>query len=280
MRMSFFNRGLSCCRPWALALLCAAFVLCGCQSVDTVSPVVVEPAADVRLSLDSFVNVHYGSNRSLPGWQITRTAIETTLDLWYEQVQVRQAVTDGTPEDLKAFLRRLPGPQDCDISVVYLGSIQDAAGNWEFTDGQRANWRHLLAATPPTPHPRRIVILDACHAAVVRDIPDWAHRLGTVTLLAAGRTEKTYQFLPSAMLPVEVSKHYPAAWGWGQTYLPPDWRKHISFLGLMWIQTVAETAAPPKNPEDWKHFFDNCTQNAAHFGRSVSRRWGSSIQTY
>jgi hypothetical protein len=261
-------------------LLIAVITLGGCHSADGAVPAAVQPLSGMRVAFDSFVAVNYEKNRSLHGWQTTQMAIGTTLKLWYDKVQVRQTVVDGTSADLQRFLLALPGPKDCDISVVYLGSIQDASAGWEFVNGDIANWRDLLAAAPPPAHPCRIVVLDACHAAAVCGIPTWAERLGTVTLLASGTTEQTYQFAPSALLPIDVPKHYPLAWAWAQTHLPPDWSRHISFLGLIWIETVAKTPLPPADKMDWTQFFNVCGQNAAAFRRTISHRWGSALQAF
>ena len=261
-------------------LLAVACALGGCNPVEVAVPAEVQPLSGVRVAFDSFVNVNYGKNRSLHGWKTTQTAIGTTLKLWYEDVQVRHTVMDGTPSTLKTFLLTLPSPEDCDISVVYLGSIQNTTAAWEFVNGEFANWRDLLAAAPPPAHPCRIVILDACYAASVRSIPGWVEGFGTVTLLASGSTENTYQFEPSALLPINVQKRYPQAWAWGQTHLPSDWSKNISFLGLIWIDAVAKPSSPPVNLADWVEFFDICGQHAATFRQTTSDRWGSAVQTF
>ncbi|MEN6309664.1 MAG: hypothetical protein ABFD91_18100 [Anaerohalosphaeraceae bacterium] len=239
----------------------------------------VHPRAGVRVAFDSFVNAHYGKNRTLGGWPTTRDAVETTLKLWYEP-QVRQHIVDGTPADMVTFLNRLPGPEQCDISVVYLGSIQDADANWEFIDGTKAGLTDMLASANPTAHPCRIVILDTCHAAAVKDFEGWAGRFAAVTLLASGRMEKTYQFEPSALAPIDVEIHYPRAWGWAQTYLCPDWKKQVSFLGLMWMETAANTLSPPIDAAGWMYFFEHCSSTAAVFRQTVGRRWGADIQTF
>lgn len=277
-----FNQYLQCrlfCFRTTIALS-VVLGLCGCYHPETAAPAVVEPIVGTRVAFDSFVNVNYGKSRSLPGWRTTRTVIETTLGLWYEQLDIRQAVTDGTPSDLQMFLRNLPGPEACDISVVYLGSIQSDSASWEFVNGQSSDWRHLLDIAPPPEHPGRIIILDACHAGAVRSIPDWKKRFGAVTLLASGQTELTYQFLPSALLPIDVAKHYPAGWAWGQTHLPADWKQHISYLGLIWIQTAARLPAAPENHTDWKAFFEACVHEAATFRQTISLRWGSTLQVF
>ena len=262
------------------ALLSAVLVLVGCGSVEVTEPVAVTPQGGVRVAFDSFVNVGYERDRSLPGLAITRDAIAVTLGLWYEQIVVRQSVIDGTPADLEGFLRDLPGPEQCDISVVYLGSIQTDTGGWEFVNGDIVYWRDVLASSLSTAHPCRIVILDACHAAAVRDIPVWSQQFATVTLLASDRDEKTYQFEPVRLMPVDLQKHYPAGWSWAQTYLQPHWRRHISFLGVMWAETAAHAAQPPADAAGWTTFFDACSQNATLFHQSKSPRWGSTMQTF
>jgi hypothetical protein len=255
-------------------------VLAGCRVPDVSPPAAVVPRAGVHVAFDSFVNVRYDQGRSLPGLQTTRTVIETTLKQWYDRVDVRQSVTDGTPADLRRFLSALPGPQECEISIVYLGSIQNASAGWEFANGQTASWDDLLADPDIPAHPCRIVILDSCYAAAVRTIPAWTKRFGTISLPASGPDERTYQMEPSALRPLDVQKHYPDAWGWAKHYLPPVWQKHVSFLGLMWIQTVNQTASPPAGTSDWAAFFSDCSNNAELFRRDISGRWGSSMQPF
>lgn len=260
--------------------LSAVVALSGCGSVDIAVPAESQPLSGVRVAFDSFTAVNYEKNRSLHGWRTTRTAVNTTLKLWYDRLDVRQTVEDGTPAELKTFLRDLPGPEDCDISVVYLGSNQNVRADWEFVNGEFVNWRDLLAAATPPAHPCRIVILDACHAAAVRHIPAWAERLATVTLLASDAGELTYDFAPSALTPIDVKKHLPSAWGWAHTHLPPEWNKRVSYLGLMWIQAAAQVRTPPAEAAGWMRFFAACEENAADFRRTVSRRWGSTVETY
>ncbi len=252
--------------------------LSGCKSTDIVVPLKVQPRTDVRAAFDSFINVHYDKNRTLGGWPTTCDAVETTLKLWYEQVQVRQHIVDGTPSDLADFFSQLPGPEQCDISVVYLGSIQDVDGNWEFVNGTTAKLTDVLASAHLPQHPCRIVILDTCHAATVGGDENWTRHFAAVTLLASGRMEKTYQFEPSALAPIDVEKHYPKAWGWAQTYLRPDWKKQISYLGLMWMETTANIAVPPADTTSWRCFFEQCRNRGATFRQVIGRRWGSQLQ--
>ncbi|MBN2513586.1 MAG: hypothetical protein JXB18_11670 [Sedimentisphaerales bacterium] len=260
-------------------LVLLSIFLSGCSSTAIVVPLTIQPQPAVRVAFDSFINVHYDKNRTLGGWLTTRDAVETTLKRWYEQVQVRQRMVDGTAADLAAFFSQLPGPEQCDISVVYLGSIQDVDAVWEFVNGTTAKLTDVLALANAVEHPFRIVILDACHAAAVNSDENWTRHFAAVTLLAAGRMEKTYQFEPSALAPIDVEKHYPRAWGWAQIYLPPDWKKQISFLGLMWMETAAQTRQPPSDAAGWKHFCDHCGSHAQAFRQTFGRRWGSRIQT-
>ena len=263
----------------------ALVMLAGCASRDfaaanKAASAVVLSRPEIRVAFDSFVNVHYGKTRSLHGWKTTQTAIETTLMQWYPNLEVRQTLIDGTPEQLGEFLRRLPGPEDCDISIVYLGSIQSPQAEWEFVDGRREQWRTRLAASPPPTHHCRIVILDACHAAAVQHIPAWAEQFGTITLLASARDELTYDFAPSAMTPIDLRKHLPAVESWAQTHLPPEWNRRISYLGLIWIQTAAQTEYPPADVAGWWQWAAACRENAAAFRQTISRRWGATVTPY
>lgn len=265
-----------------LCILCSVFcvlTVSGCRTpAAPVALPVVLPQPDVRIAFDSFTNVHYGKMRSLYGWQTTQNAIDTTLRQWYAEVQNRQSMTDGTPAQLTSFLENLPTAADCAVSVVYLGSIQSTDGQWVFVNGERASWRDLLAADIP-PHPFRIVILDVCNAAIVRQIPAW-RKLATVTLLASDENELTYDFSPASLRPVDSKRYFPMAQVWGQSYLKPGWNKHISFLGLIWMQAAAETFQSPLDTSDWIQFFNRCGRHAADFRRVHGRRWSSMVQVY
>lgn len=253
-------------------------MLSGCAAIETAPPVNVTLMSDVRVAFDSFVSAGYGRGRSMPGFQTTRNVIEATLTSWYESVTIGQAVVDGTPEGLCRFLNNLPDASQCDISVVYIGSIQGPAANLEFVGGRTANWRQTLAAVPIAAHPNRIVILDACHAAAVRSIAAWSERLAVVTLLASGPTEKTYQFEPVRLSPINVRKHYPLAQNWADKHLGPKWDRHISFLGLMWAETTAHTTTPPADTVQWQRFLQSCGRTAQEFCQTKSPRWGSTVQ--
>lgn len=257
---------------------CIALVLWGCDTVEMVPPAKITPLSDIRVSFDSFINVGYKQGRSLPGLQTTCRMIQTTLGLWYQQLHVRQTMIDGTPTDLRRFLKNLPGPQACDISVVYLGSIQTSDGALAFTDGQRISWHDLLA-TPFVKHPCRIVILDVCHAAVVKSIPKWHQQFSSVTLLATDVDEVTYQFEPIRLKPINIRKHYPQVQDWAHYYLEPGWDHHVSFLGLIWLATGVDVTVPPMNKAAWVRFFENCCQKAIDFRHTKSNRWASTLLT-
>ena len=254
--------------------------LTGCNNPDVAEPIQIQSLSGTRVAFDSFVNFNYNKYRSLPGWLTTRTAIETTLHLWYDQVNFRQNIANGTPEGLKAFLLALPGPEECDISVIYLGSIQDGAANWEFVNGNTVNWHHLLAEEKLPMHPCRVVILDSCHAAAVRNIPAWTQRFASVTLFASDASELTYQFYPASLLPIDVQNRFPITWAWSQKYMPPGWSKNISFLGLVWIETVSNINLPPADKRGWTEFFKVCNQNSEKFRLTTGGRWGSTVQVF
>lgn len=260
--------------------LLTGIIFTGCTETAVITPIKVHSVPDTKVAFDSFVNFDYKKRRSLPGWQTTKTSIEKTLGLWYDQVNVRQDIANGTPTDLKSFLLALPGPEECDISVVYLGSIQDDLANWEFVNGEIANWYNLLAEENLPEHPCRIVIFDSCHSAVVRNIPSWSQRFASVTLFASSASEVTYQFYPSALLPVDVQKRFPSAWAWAQSYMPVEWSKNISFLGLIWIETVSNINLAPADKIEWTEFFKSCSQNSENFRLIMGSRWGSTVHVF
>jgi len=124
------------------------------------------------------------------------------------------------------------------------------------------------------------VILDVCYAAAVQDIPGWCDRFAPVTLLAAGRSDKTYQFEPVRRMPIDVRKRYPQAQDWAQMHLGPQWDRHVSFLGLMWMAATVQTDAPPGDKVQWVRFLENCSQAATDFRRTKGCRWASTVQTF
>jgi len=266
-------------RFWILYQICliAAICLFGCGEADMAALHRVEQEPDRKVVFDSFTNVGYGKLKSLPGLLTTRDAIETTLKTWFGDFQSGQTVVDGSIADLEDFLAALPGPDDCDISIVYLGSVQGPKADWKFTNGKFQNFHKLLDKIEIKPNPNRIIIFDTCHAEAICDTPDRNNFLGGLTLLASSRDEKAYQFSPSALRPIDIKIHYRWAWQWGQRYLPPGWDKHISFLGLVWLETAGQKQAVPCGIMQWEKFFDGCANNAQIVENTIGRRWGSTI---
>lgn len=260
---------------------CSFILIClfGCSQANKIVLNDIEKMPNIKITFDSFTNVSYGKSRSLPGWLTTRTVIENTLKSWFSNFQLGQIVTDGTPTDLEVFLTNLPGTEDSNLSIVYLGSIQDAKANWEFVGGNFQNFHALLSRTKISANPNRIIIFDTCHAQAICSTNDQNNFLGNLTLLASSLNEKTYQFNPSALKPIDIKKHYQWAWQWGETYLPQGWSEHISFLGLVWLDTAAQRQIPPGDIMQWKQFFDECTSNAETIQNTIGRRWGSTIKT-
>jgi len=268
-------------RLWVLCLISSVvaigFIGCGEANTNRVILHRVEQEPDCKVIFDSFANVGYGKLKSLPGLLTTRDAIETTLKTWFSDFQSGQTVVDGSIEDLENFLTRLPGSDDCDISIVFLGSIQSPKADWKFTNGEFRNFHELLDKIKIKPNPNRIIIFDTCHAETICDTPRRNNFLGRVTLLASGRDEKAYQFSPSALNPIDIRSHYQWAWQWGQRYLPRGWDKHISFLGLVWLETAGQRQIVPCDIMQWKKFFDDCSNNAQIIENTIGRRCGSTI---
>ena len=240
---------------------------------------------NVRVRFDSFVNAGYAKGRSLPGLKTTARAIETTLGLWYEQAAVGQTVVDGTPGQLRQFLNNLPSAQECDISVVYIGSIQSPDGAVMFVNKQFARWQDIYrrkvvrAADPSVPGLSYWMFVTAGRCVM---FPPGAEQFCTgLPCWRRGGRNEPINSKPVRLMPIDVQKHYPAAQGWAQTYLEPGWNRAYQFPGINVDTDGCEnTFAACGQPRAGKRFFDACSQNAAIFCKSINHRWGSTVQTF
>jgi len=229
-----------------------------------------------RVRFDSFVNENYRHLPALHGWQNTRAVMASSLAGWFLILEQGQAVTDGTPDQLADFLKKLPGAKDCDISVVYLASQQSARGDWEFVGKERCNWSDLLRESKIPPHPSRIVVMDSCYARVVGDMEGW-EKLATLSLFAASGDERAWELDLSTKVPIDFRRRYPGAWAWSRRRLPEDWDGRISFLGLMWMEACAGWKEAPVTITEWERFFGRCEELAHRFRELHGRRWFSTL---
>ncbi len=265
-------------RVVALLLGAAISAPLGAAARETPPPAsAAPPQAQCRVRLDSFVGVHYRGLPKLLGWASTARVVRQTLAQWFPQFVQGQAVADGSPEELDAFLRQLPGPVAADVSIVYLASQQAADGSWAFVNGQGAPWSRIITRARPIPvHPRRIVIVDACYAAILEDVPGWRSSFPGPVLFAASRREQTFELRLDTRQPLDFKRRAPEAWAWSHRSLP-DWDGRLSFLGLAWMQASRSWQSGPRDLGDWEAFLGDCCAQGAAFKDTVGRRWGSTL---
>lgn len=260
-----------------IILICLLFSGCA-DKRETTKPIFPIKNNTLKVSYDSFVNVNYGKRRSLLGWQTTEQIIQKSLESWFVHLQIGQRQIDGSGLDLKNFLMNLSDPNQCDISIVYLGSMQDQEANWEFVDGSYHNWHSILNNIQIPKHPNRIFIIDSCHSQILCPIFK-SKGYSNLIITTALAHQKTYQFEPLQMRPIDIKKYFPQGYIWAQNHLNADWGKSISFLGLVWLQTAAKTQSPPTNTEQWKDFALKCQLNINTLKGTLADKWLSTIST-
>lgn len=263
-------------RPILAALLLV--VLCGpVVAAEPVAAVRTTTADQCRVQFDSFVGIHYTKLPALRGWASTAEVIRKTLSEWFPRCVQGQVIVDGSPDDLIAFLRRLPGPDAADFSVVYLASQQAADGSWAFVNGQSVSWVDMVERSRPvSPHPHRIAIVDACYAATLERVPGWRTLFPGPVLFAASPRERTFEFRLDTRQPLDFKKRAPEAWAWSRRALP-GWDGRMSFLGLAWMQASRSWQSGPQDIGRWENFLGDCCVQGAGFQEKVGRKWGSTL---
>jgi len=235
------------------------------------------PASRQTVAFDAFVNWDFKHRDNLSGWRSTATVMQRTLEIWFPGTRVHSVVENGSPEQLHAFLRALPGERDCGLSVVYLASHQSPAGEWDFTQRRVVSWRQFLADSPSPAHPRRIIVTDACFAAALQNHSGWSRGFRGLNLFAALATERTFELSIRNRQPVDMRRRYPALHGWLHTQLGREWNGRLSFLGFVWGQAFLTFDHPPADAADWRQFFRHCERIAADFRQNANRRLSSTV---
>src|SRR5207244_8473112 len=90
-------------------------------------------SASPDVCFDAFVNWDFHHRQNLGAWKATAQVIQRTLDIWHLQGPTDSVAENGSPDELRQFLRVLPRENSCDISLVYLASHQSRAGEWDLT---------------------------------------------------------------------------------------------------------------------------------------------------
>jgi hypothetical protein len=225
----------------------------------------------------SFINVNYRHLPKLRGWQTTRDLVADSLNA-SGLVGQRHRV-DGTSQDLRTFLERLPVPARGTVQVIYLASQQSADGAWEFTNKERVSWKELLSSSRKLAPEQgmRIVLLDSCYARVAADLPAWKE-WASLTLCAAEVGEVTWEIDFDKRQPRDFRVRLRDVWNGLQRYYgDKKWSHRVSFMGAIWLETQFRGGNVPSGIEGWNEFFLQCVQNAEEFQRMHGRGFASTL---
>jgi hypothetical protein len=231
------------------------------------------PAVDFH----GFVNWDFRHRRKLKGWLATARVIQGTLDQCYPGRSAYTLMENGTPDALRGFLHSLPARAECDLSVVYLASHQSPEGKWDFVQRKLEPLNTIVGESGIPRHPARIVIVDACYAAALRQAPAWDREWRSLVLFAASADEETQELDFHSPQPVDLTRRYPAAAAWLNEHMGKAWDGRLSFLGFVWVQTFVTSKNAPVHQSGWSDFLRRCEQTADEFRRNTDKRLASRV---
>lgn len=225
----------------------------------------------------SGVNEKFPHRQQLRGWATTAKVIEITLREWFGSVNTGPTVRNGSPGDWIAFLRAVPAGSSSRLSIVYLASHQTPAAEWEFKEKKQVRWSVLLNESKRSAGAPALVILDACFAAAAETSAEW-RRFAPRTLFASGPLEAEYEIRFDRSRPYDAPRRFPEAKEWLGARLGKSWDGRISFLGLMWVEAVRETASAPASPAEWDRFLNRVAAKSLEFRQKENRRLASDVR--
>lgn len=238
------------------------------------------PVSRTRTDVHSFVNWNFWHRNRLRGWLSTEMAIRKTLEQWFARRPAHTLIENGSPSELRDFFQALPTRADCDLSIVYLASHQAPDGLWEFVQRERKSLSAIVAGADIPGHPFRIVIVDACYAAVLQAKPDWVRAMGYPTLFAALASEETYELNFRGPRSDDLRRRYPAASAWLDEQMGGEWNGRLSFLGFVWVQTFLTARRAPTDRAGWSEFLRRCGETAEEFRRNGDSRLASQVTPF
>lgn len=229
-----------------------------------------------RADFHGFVNWDFRHRRKLYGWKATAIAIQKTLNEWYPGRSTHTLVENGTSETLREFFHALP-TRAGELSIVYLASHQSPEGEWDFVQKKLERMGPLAEESKIPRHPARIVIVDACYAAVLQRDPAWNRAWQSLTVFASLATEVTQELDFRSPQPIDLRRRYPATAAWLNEHLGKSWDGKLSFLGFVWVQTFVMSKIVPADQKGWSDFLRRCEETADEFRRNGSKRLASRV---
>jgi hypothetical protein len=229
-----------------------------------------EPAsAQPSVSYASFVCWNYPQLPQLRAWKETERIVAATLTEGYPALRNLPRQENGSPDQLKDFLRALPDAPD-QITLVYLAAHQSPGGQWYFPDRRVVDWGSLMGGLPTLKNPQRIVLLDCCYAASASRWPGWSEKMAPACLFASPGNRPTPDLFVFWRRPVDWAVLFPGASRWLRQHHFNDSDERISFFGLVWLEAWVREASPPRKMGEWNDLAQTMTQIARHASTQIN----------
>jgi hypothetical protein len=216
----------------------------------------------------SFVCWNYSQLPQLKAWKETERIIGLTLAEAYPDLRKLPRQENGSPGQLKDFLRKLPDIPG-QVDIVYLAAHQSPGGQWYFPDRSVVDWGTLMGDLPQLKNRQRIVLLDCCYASSATRWPDWSQKIAPACLFASPANRPTPDLLVFWRRPVDWAALFPGAVLWLRQHRMDDSDERISFFGLVWLETWTKESSHPRNLDEWKHLAQTMTQIAQHASTQI-----------
>ncbi len=266
--IDFVKRAAHFAIPKFLLTLSTAFAVSLACGESPVSPPAVGYA--------SFVCWDYSQLPRLRAWKESEQIIATTLAEAYPGLQNLSREENGSPDQLKDFLHKLPdepGP----FTVVYLAAHQSPSGQWNFPDRSVADWGTIMSGLPNLRNPRRIVLLDCCNAQATSRWPDWTRKVAPACLYASSANQLTPDLFVFWRRPVDWDELFPGASRWLRQHHVTGSDERLSFLGLVWLEAWTREPSPPRSMADWNNLGQVMTQIAQKASTQINEKFVSAI---
>lgn len=225
-------------------------------------------AASPALGYASFVCWKYPQLPQLRAWKETERIIATTLTEAYPALQKGPRQENGSPDQLKDFLRKLPDGAD-QLTLVYLAAHQSPGGQWYFPDRSVVAWGSLMEELPNLKSPQRLVLLDCCYATSVNRWPGWSQKIAPACLFASPGNRPTPDLFVFWRRPVDWAVYFPGASHWLHQHHFDDSDEQISFFGLVWLEAWTKGTPHPQNLGEWNQLAQAMTQIAEHASTQI-----------
>jgi hypothetical protein len=215
-------------------------------------PAMAEPSkASSSLAYGSFICWKYPQLSSLRAWKETEKIIATTLAESYPTLQRLERLENGSPQQLRDFLSKLPdGPNH--LTLIYLAAHQSHGGQWYFTDRSVFSWEALMNGLPKRGNSQQIVLLDCCYAKSTNLWPDWPQKIAPACIYASPGNRPTPDLFVFHRRPVDWPVLFPEASQWlRQHHFDDDDDERISFFGLIWLKAWLDQPKHPQNLGEW-----------------------------